>query len=151
MSQSRCLKCIFLCDQSFAFQQPLKRTAMSSDDLLYYYQSVVRPVTEYACVVWHTRTDKTARVYSEACHENYIQHEQWRPTESTGHSALSGGETWMANETVFVTYVQQDKLLARTTSGKRDSYVTGKLRMQSNIWCSGLVLNDLRNQQLCMH
>jgi len=34
--------------------QQLKRAAMSSDDLLYYYQSVVRPVIEYACVVWHT-------------------------------------------------------------------------------------------------
>jgi len=34
--------------------QQLKRAAMSSKDLLYYYQSVVRPVTEYACAVWHT-------------------------------------------------------------------------------------------------
>ena len=36
------------------FLQQLKRASMSSDDLLYYYQSVVRPVTEYTCVVWHT-------------------------------------------------------------------------------------------------
>ena len=27
---------------------------MSSADLIYYYQSVIRPVTEYACVVWHS-------------------------------------------------------------------------------------------------
>lgn len=36
------------------FLKMLKRAAMSTDDLLYYYQSVVRPVTEYGCVVWHT-------------------------------------------------------------------------------------------------
>ena len=40
--------------QRLHFLQQLKRAAMSSDDLLYYYQSVVRPVTEYACAVWHT-------------------------------------------------------------------------------------------------
>jgi len=38
------------------------------------------------------RTDQTARIYSEARHENYIRHQQWRPTESTGHGALSGRE-----------------------------------------------------------
>jgi hypothetical protein len=31
---------------------------MQTDDLLYYYQSVVRPVAEYACVVWHTSLTK---------------------------------------------------------------------------------------------
>ena len=31
---------------------------MSYEDLLYYYQSVVRPVAEYACVVWHTSLTK---------------------------------------------------------------------------------------------
>ena len=40
--------------QRLHFLQQLKRAAMSTDDLMYYYQSVVRPVTEYACVVWHT-------------------------------------------------------------------------------------------------
>jgi hypothetical protein len=32
----------------------LKRAGISSDDLLYYYKSVIRPVTEYACFVWHS-------------------------------------------------------------------------------------------------
>jgi len=27
---------------------------MSTDDLMHYYQSVVVPVTEYACAVWHS-------------------------------------------------------------------------------------------------
>jgi len=40
------------------FLKQLKRAAMSTEDLIYYYQSVVRPVTEYACVVWHTSLTK---------------------------------------------------------------------------------------------
>ena len=40
--------------QRLHFLQQLKHAAMSSEDLLYYYQSVVRPVTEYACAVRHT-------------------------------------------------------------------------------------------------
>jgi len=31
---------------------------MSSSDLVYYYQSVIRPVVEYACVVWHPSLTK---------------------------------------------------------------------------------------------
>jgi len=40
--------------QRLHFLQQLKLAVMSSDDLLYYYQTVVRPVTENAYVVWHT-------------------------------------------------------------------------------------------------
>lgn len=36
------------------FLRLLKKVNMSTDDLFYYYQSVIRPVTEYACVVWHS-------------------------------------------------------------------------------------------------
>ena len=32
----------------------LKRAAMYTSDLEYYYQSVIRPVTEFGCVVCHT-------------------------------------------------------------------------------------------------
>jgi len=36
------------------FLKLLRRAQVSTDDMLHYYESVVRPVTEYACVVWHT-------------------------------------------------------------------------------------------------
>ena len=37
------------------FLKQLKRAGVSSDDLLYFsmYSVVIRPVYEYACVVWH--------------------------------------------------------------------------------------------------
>ena len=52
--------------QRLHFLKQLKRSAMSTDDLLYYYQSVVRPVTEYACVVWHTSLTKRQTKQLEA-------------------------------------------------------------------------------------
>jgi len=36
-------------------------------DLMYYYQSVVRPVLEYACPCWHSSPPKTARRCSAPC------------------------------------------------------------------------------------
>jgi len=35
------------------FLKQLKRAVVSSDDFLYFYTVVIRPVLEYACVVWH--------------------------------------------------------------------------------------------------
>ena len=40
------------------FLKLLKRAGTSKDDLMHYYESVVRPVTEYACVVWHSSLTK---------------------------------------------------------------------------------------------
>ena len=36
------------------FLRKLKRAAMTNGDLVAYYCTVIRPVAEYACAVWHT-------------------------------------------------------------------------------------------------
>jgi len=36
------------------FLKKLKRTGVSQEDLVYYYQAVIRHVLEYACPVWHS-------------------------------------------------------------------------------------------------
>jgi hypothetical protein len=36
------------------FLKLLKRSSMSSDNLLQYYKLIIRPVMEYACPVWQT-------------------------------------------------------------------------------------------------
>ena len=41
------------------FLKLLKRASMSPDDLIHYYQSVIRPVTEYACAVWNSSLTKS--------------------------------------------------------------------------------------------
>mgnify|MGYP006343999921 CR=1 FL=1 len=48
------------------FLKLLKRAAMSTADLLRYYESVIRPVAECACVVWHysLTKDQSARLES---------------------------------------------------------------------------------------
>jgi len=36
------------------FLELLKRSEITSDDLVYYYKTVIRLLMEYACVVWHS-------------------------------------------------------------------------------------------------
>ena len=40
------------------FLKKLKRAGVSVDDLIYYYQAVIRPLLEYASVVWHSSLSK---------------------------------------------------------------------------------------------
>jgi len=40
------------------FMKQLKRAGVYVDDLMYYYQSVVHPVLEYACPSWHPSLTK---------------------------------------------------------------------------------------------
>ena len=40
------------------FLKLLKRAAISTDDKLHYYKSVIRPFAEHACVVWHSSLTK---------------------------------------------------------------------------------------------
>ena len=41
------------------FLKLLKRASMSPDDLIHYYQSVIRPVTEYGCAVFNSSLTKS--------------------------------------------------------------------------------------------
>lgn len=58
--------------QRLHFLKQLKRSGMSNEDLLYYYQSVVWPVGEYACVVWHTSLTKGQTKQLEAIRRRAI-------------------------------------------------------------------------------
>ena len=40
--------------QRLHYLKILKRSGVSSDDLLYFYCTVIRTVLEYACPAWHT-------------------------------------------------------------------------------------------------
>ena len=46
---------------------------MSLEDLLYYYHSVVRPVTEYACAVWHTSLTQEQTKLLESIQKRALQ------------------------------------------------------------------------------
>jgi len=62
------------------FLEILKRCSLNSDDLLYFYTSVIRPILEYACPAWH----------------NSLANEQSRQIVSVQKRALSiiFGYTW---------------------------------------------------------
>ena len=46
---------------------------MTSDDLLYYYKAVIRPVTEYACAVWHSSITAEQRDQLEAIQRRAVR------------------------------------------------------------------------------
>jgi len=41
-------------NEAFVFFKKMKRAGVSREDLLYFFQAVVRPILEYACQAWHT-------------------------------------------------------------------------------------------------
>jgi len=47
------------------FMKQLRKAGVSQDDLMYYYQSVVRPVLEYACPCWHSSLTKEQTIQLE--------------------------------------------------------------------------------------
>ena len=55
------------------FLKILKRCSLNSDDLLFFYTTVIRPILEYACPAWH----------------NSLTNEQSRQIESVQKRALS--------------------------------------------------------------
>jgi len=55
------------------FLKLLKRTAMSIDDLIYYYTTDIRPFTEYACVVWRTSLTKGQTLQLESIQKRALK------------------------------------------------------------------------------
>jgi len=39
---------------SYSFFKQLKRSSVGPDDLFHFYATMIRPVLEYACPVWHS-------------------------------------------------------------------------------------------------
>ena len=59
----------FIClkaNKRLHFLKLLKRSRMSSEDLLQYYKSVIRPVIEYACPLWQSGLTNLQRNQLEA-------------------------------------------------------------------------------------
>jgi len=56
----------FKLNKHLHFLKQLKRAGMSTNDLMFFYQAVIRPVAEYACPVWHSglTVDQSDRIES---------------------------------------------------------------------------------------
>ena len=56
----------FKMNKQLHFMGQLKRAGMSTNDLLFFYQTVIRPIAEYVCPVWHSglTVDQSDRIES---------------------------------------------------------------------------------------
>ena len=118
--------------QRLHFLQQLKRAALSPEDLLYYYQSVVRPVTEYACAVWHTSLNKEQTKMLESIQKRALkivfggdidgqsQALQTMPSLQERRDQLT--------ENFFVSLLSPSSCLHDLIPAKRNNDVTNKLR-----------------------
>jgi len=118
--------------QRLHFLQQLKHESMSSDDLLYYFQSVVRPVTEYTCVVWHTsltqeQTKQLESIQKRAMKIIFGTNSGDLPRALVTVSSLATRREWITKR-FFSDISNKINCLHELLPNKWDSDVTGKLR-----------------------
>jgi hypothetical protein len=114
------------------FLKLLKRTAMSTDDLLYYYTTVIRPVTEYACVVWHTSLTKGQTLQLESIQKRALKIIFGNNTSDLS-SALNSLPSLSERRDVltkhfFTSLLNPSSCLHDLIPEKRDNNVVDKLR-----------------------
>jgi len=121
--------------QRLHFLKLLKRAGISSDDLLYYYKSVIRPVTEYACFVWHSSLTKDQSAQLETMQRRAVRlifdndnQEIYNAMRSL--TSLADRREQLANQ-FFKSLLVPTNCLHHLLPAKRDSTVIAKLRHAS--------------------
>ena len=118
--------------QRLHFLNQLKRAAMSTDDLLYYYQSVVRPVTEYACVVWHTSLTKGQTKLLESVQKRAVRiifgNDFDAATEALNVLPSLAERRDQLNRQFFQSLLNPSSCIHELIPQRRDDDVTSKLR-----------------------
>jgi len=124
-------------EQTVVLLKQLKQAGMSTVDLLCFYKSVIRPVTEYACPAWHTSLTVE--------HSNRIESFKKRALKIIYNDFTSGDSAYTYNciladlpqlvdrqeqltKRLFVKMVDSDKCLNYLLSAKRDSEIISSLR-----------------------
>jgi len=115
------------------FLKKLKRAGVSVDDLVHYYQSVVRPVLEYACPVWHSSLSKQQIKSLENVQRRAVQiiagNTSYTEASSTlGIQSLADRRSELCR-TLFTQIVNNEShSLHYLLPVKRDSQLIGRLR-----------------------
>jgi hypothetical protein len=138
------------------FLKLLKRSAMPTTDLLYYYTAVIRPVLEYGSVVWHASiTDKQSR---------QINSIQRRAEKIIGVNQCAGKLTPLKkrreqqSRKFFNTLLQPDNCLHDIIPTVRDRDVLDKIRQTNSLpvpfarterYKRSFLVNALANFQQC--
>ena len=130
----------------------LKRAGTSSDDLLYYYEFVIWPVTEYACFVWHSSSTKDQSAQLETIQRRAVRLIFGKDNQEVDNAmrlltSLADRRGQLANQ-FFKSLSMPTNCLHQLSPAKRDSIVIAKLRHASQY--SGFtarILNVLKTQQ----
>lgn len=136
------------------FLKLLKRSGVSTEDLLYYYCSVVRPVLEYGCVVWQSSITEEQKHRLDS-----IQRRAERiigPSEASGKlTPLTDRRNDLARR-FFQSLQQPTSCLHNILPHERDSQVIGKLRHANTLtipfarterYKNSFLINALANYQ----
>jgi len=138
------------------FLKLLKRSGISTTDLLYYYTAVIRPVVEYSAVVWH------ASITAEQSRQiDSIQRRAERiigTNECTGKLAPLKERRDQQTRKFFETLLHPDNCLHDLVPAARDSGATGRLRQtiplsipfaRTERYKRSFLINALSNFQQC--
>ena len=114
------------------FLRLMKRAAMSTDDLIYYYQSVVRPVTEYACVVWNSSLTKGQIKQLESIQRRAVKiifgNDASKVAEALDTLPTLSERRNQLTRQFFTGIMATSSCLHHLLPSKRDQNVTSKLR-----------------------
>ncbi|HEY5139657.1 MAG TPA: reverse transcriptase domain-containing protein, partial [Methylococcales bacterium] len=137
------------------FLKLLKRSGVSTEDLLYYYSSVVRPVLEYGCVVWQSS------ITEEQKHR--LDSMQRRAERIIGSSEASGKLTPLTDRRndlarrFFKSLQQPTSCLHNILPDRRDPQIIDRLRHANTLtipfakterYKNSFLINALANYQL---
>jgi len=114
------------------FLKKLKRAGVAREDLVYFYQAVVRPVLEYACPAWHTSITKDQTKSLEDIQRRALQvivgnmpHEE--ACCMLNLSPLSDRRRSLCSTLFKQTVSRESRVLHYLLPAKRDAEVTSRL------------------------
>jgi hypothetical protein len=114
------------------FLKILKRAEMSVDDLTYFYESVIRPVTEYGCVVWHSSLTKAQTGQLEAIQRRAVRiiYGNSKPELATALKAMPSlsDRRDKLSRRFFADLQKPSSCLRDLLPAKRDDDIIGRLR-----------------------
>jgi len=116
------------------FLKKLKRAGVSVKDLVYYYQTVVRPLLEYACPAWHSGLTKeqTKTIDDVQCRvfTFMLSSEMFHMMKPVAHSTSLCCQNKRDEQckTLFKQITNQWHILHRLLPAKRGAQLIGRLR-----------------------
>ena len=119
------------------FLKQLKRSGVGSDDLLYFYVTVIRTVLEYACPVWHSsltaaQTKALESLQRRAMRVIFQDNDYTMSRITAGLETLESRRDQLSERFFQRSVLPESSCLHYLLPDKRDSSVTDRLRHPRN-------------------